>query len=106
MTMRRKLILLLFGAAVLAQNRGMEAVYEQQSSQWFEAPLTRATISADGRWAVFANLGHVVRVITLSNGKENLGELSAGLDGPATAAGFCGDGSALVRGRRGAEHGW
>jgi hypothetical protein len=106
MTMERKVILFLFGAAALAQNRGMEAVYEQQSSQWFEAPLTRVSISGDGKWALFSNTGQLVRVITLSNGKENLGELSAGLDGPATAAGFCGDGTALVRGKRGAEHGW
>jgi Tol biopolymer transport system component len=84
----------------------MEAVYEQQSSQWFETPMTRAIISGDGKWAAFTNFGKLVRVITLSNGKENLGELSAGLDAPATAAAFCGDGTALVRGKRGAEHGW
>jgi hypothetical protein len=93
-------------AILNAQNRGMEAVYEQQTSQWFDGPLTRATISPDGKWAMFAEFGRIARVITLSNGKENLGELSTGLVAPATGAGFCGDGTVLVRGRRGAERGW
>src|SRR5690242_17166898 len=106
MKMRSSLIVLLLAVTTTAQNRGMEAVYEQQSSQWFEAPMTRATISGDGKWAAFTTVGGVVRVITLSSGRERLGELSAGLDAPATAAAFCGGGTALVRGKRGAEQGW
>src|SRR5215469_6366601 len=50
---------------VVAQNRGMEAIYEQQSSQWFDGPLTRATISGDGKWALFSQNGQMTRVITL-----------------------------------------
>jgi hypothetical protein len=93
---------------LLAQNSADQEVmiYENPGNGWFEGPMTRAVISPDATWALFTAFGNIVRVVSLKTGKEDLVSVSSGLDSPAEAAAFCGNGTLAVKGKRGSDHGW
>jgi Tol biopolymer transport system component len=78
-------------------------LFEQPSNMWFEGPLVRASVSADGKWALFYGWWGELQLISLANGRDDQETLRGGLD-RVSAALFCG--ADLVRlGARGNESG-
>ena len=92
----------------LTQNRATTAadvlVLDQPGNQWYEGPLTRVTISLDGKWALFfSGLGRM-HLHSLATGRADPETLRGGLD-RLDAAGFCGPGGFIRLGMRGTESG-
>ncbi|HWL84993.1 MAG TPA: hypothetical protein VNO21_04290, partial [Polyangiaceae bacterium] len=78
-----------------------ELLYEERPAVWFEASMTPARISPDGRRAVYGSRD-AFKVIDLRTGQR---DTAFGVDSASFAA-FAANGDLVVLGRRGAESGW
>jgi hypothetical protein len=81
-----------------------ERVYAEKPATWFEDAWKKASVSRDGKWALYGT-GRGVKLIELNTGREEYQRLIRGLDEVSDAV-FC-QGDQLARlGRRGKESGW
>ena len=82
-----------------------ELVYSEKPATWFEDAGKRASISQDGKWAIYGS-GRGVKMIELATGRSDPKRLSAGLDEVSGGAVFYKGDQLALRGRRGKETGW
>jgi Tol biopolymer transport system component len=81
-----------------------EKVYSQSPATWFEAAWMKASVSPDGRWAIFSGRGWV-QLVELATGREDPERLLGGLKSVSDAV-FLPDGQMARLGQSGAERGW
>ena len=81
-----------------------ELIYSEQPATWFEDASKRASLSHDGKSALYGS-GRGVKLIDLATGRADSKRLTAGLDEVSAAVFYKGD-QLAIRGRRGKETGW
>lgn len=81
------------------------SLYTDHPATWFEDVAARASISPDGRWAIYGPLRDGPRLVDLETGRDESNRLRTGLSA-VRAAVFDGRGRIVRFGQRGAERGW
>ncbi len=81
-----------------------QKIYSESPATWFEAAWMKASMSADGRWAIVGGRGRV-QLVELATGRESPSRLLGGLESVSDVV-FLPDGRIARLGRRGSERGW
>ncbi|HSC77602.1 MAG TPA: hypothetical protein VLB32_03470, partial [Candidatus Acidoferrales bacterium] len=81
-----------------------QKVYSESPTTWFEAAWMKASVSADGRWAIVGGRGRV-QLVELATDREDTKRLLGSLESVSDAV-FLPDGRIARLGRRGSERGW
>jgi len=94
------------GISCLGQEPGEkpERVYAEKPATWFEDAWKTASVSQDGKWALYGS-GRGIKLIELNTGRGDYQRLNGGLEEVSNAVFYKGDQLARL-GRRGKESGW